>query len=82
MSKTADAAARQVEAIEYLRDHVGLEHLSAGLRQMAEVRLNHKEATLAELGELMDPPMGKSGVNNRLRRLEAMALQRRGDEGQ
>lgn len=82
VSKTADAAARQVEAIEYLRDHVGLEHLSAGLRQMAEVRLNHKEATLAELGELMDPPMGKSGVNNRLRRLEAMALQRRGDEGQ
>lgn len=81
VTKTADAAARQVEAIEFLRDSVGLEHLSAGLRQMAEVRLSHKEATLAELGELMDPPMGKSGVNNRLRRLEAMALQMRADEG-
>ena len=40
---------------------------------MAELRLAHPEMSLEELGRLCDPPVGKSGVNHRLRRLEAMA---------
>lgn len=73
LSKTIDAAARQVEAIECIRSQVGLERLPLPLREMAEVRIEHREASLQELGELLDPPVGKSGVNHRLRRLIAFA---------
>ena len=73
LGKTIDASSRQVEAIEYIRDRVGLENLPPPLREMALVRLEQQEASLNELGELLDPPVGKSGVNHRLRRLMAFA---------
>lgn len=73
ITKTVEAAARQIEEIEYIRDHYGLLNLPEGLRQMAEVRLEHPDAPLKELGELMDPPIGKSGVNHRLRKLGELA---------
>ena len=40
---------------------------------MARVRLERPEATLKELGEALEPPVGKSGVNHRLRKLSLMA---------
>lgn len=73
ITKTVNAATKQVAEIEYLRDHLGLNNLPANLREMAEVRLEHPDATLAELGEYLDPPVGKSGVNHRLRRLSEIA---------
>lgn len=73
ISKTVNAAARQIEDIEYLRDHYGLHKLPAALRQMAEVRLEYPDAPLKELGEYLDPPVGKSGVNHRLRKLSELA---------
>lgn len=75
LSKTVDAAMRQVRQIEYIRDHVGLEKLPARLRQVAVARLENKEASLAELGNMLTPPLGKSGVNHRLRRLAQRAEQ-------
>jgi cell division protein WhiA len=42
---------------------------------LAELRLQHPEASLQELGELLEPPLGKSGVNHRMRKLEKMAMQ-------
>ena len=69
LQKTVDASDRQAEAIEYIRDHQGLDSLPASLRDIAQLRLNYREASLAELGEMLDPPVGKSGVNHRLRRL-------------
>ncbi|MCM1568845.1 MAG: DNA-binding protein WhiA [Roseburia sp.] len=73
ITKTVAAASRQIEDIEYIRDHYGLKNLPEGLCQMACVRLEHPDAPLKELGELMEPPIGKSGVNHRLRRLSELA---------
>ena len=73
ITKTVNAAARQVEEIEYIRDHYGFENLPQTLREMAEVRLDNPDAPLKELGELFCPPIGKSGVNHRLRKLSELA---------
>ncbi|MCD7708935.1 MAG: DNA-binding protein WhiA, partial [Clostridiales bacterium] len=47
------------------------------LQEMAQARLSYPEATLAELGAAMDPPVGKSGVNHRLRRIAEIAERER-----
>lgn len=73
IAKTVNAASKQVEDIILLRDVYGLHNLQPSLREMAEVRLEYPEATLKELGELLDPPVGKSGVNHRLRKLSELA---------
>ena len=43
------------------------------LRQAAEIRLEYPELNLKELGEMLDPPVGKSGINHRLRKLQELA---------
>ena len=73
IAKTVSAAARQVEDIEYIRSHYGLQNLPAGLREMAEIRLENPDIPLKELGECFNPPIGKSGVNHRLRKLSELA---------
>ena len=73
MAKTISAATKQIEDIAYIRDNGGLERLPDNLREMAEVRLEHPDATLSELGSFLDPPVGKSGVNHRLRKLSEFA---------
>ena len=73
ITKTVNAATRQIEDIEYLRDYYGFQKLPDNLRQMAEVRLEYPDAPLKELGEYLDPPVGKSGVNHRLRKLSELA---------
>ncbi len=73
IKKTISASAKQVEDIMYLRETVGFSQLSDGLAQMAKMRLENPEATIKELGEMMDPPLAKSAVNHRLRRLCEMA---------
>lgn len=72
-AKAADAAARQVEAIERLRASGQLAGLNDALRQLAELRLNHPDTSLKELGEMCTPPVGKSGVAHRMRQLMALA---------
>ena len=73
IAKTVNAATKQIEDITYIRDHYGFNKLTKGLREMAEVRLDHPESTLGELGKFLDPPVGKSGVNHRLRKLSELA---------
>ncbi len=73
ITKTVNAATKQIEDITYIRDHYGFDNLQVNLREMAEVRLEHPEATLSELGTFLDPPVGKSGVNHRLRKLSELA---------
>ena len=73
ITKTVNAASRQIEDIELLRDTLGLANLPLQLRQMAEVRLSYPDASLKELGDYLDPPVGKSGVNHRLRKLSELA---------
>lgn len=73
IAKTVNAASKQTEDIIYIRDFYGLRNLPDKLREMAEVRLENPEASLKELGEMLDPPVGKSGVNHRLRKLSEFA---------
>lgn len=73
ISKTVTAASRQIEDILLIRDKYGFENLPDNLRQMAEVRLEYPDAALKELGGYLDPVVGKSGVNHRLRRLSEIA---------
>ena len=73
INKTVHAAVKQMEDIRYIRDTAGLSGLSNGLDEMARIRLQYPEATLKELGMMLDPPVGKSGVNHRLRKLSAIA---------
>jgi len=69
INKTVSAAMKQIADIEYIRDTVGFESLPPGLAEIARVRLEKPDATLKELGEELEPPVGKSGVNHRLRKL-------------
>ena len=69
INKTVSAAVKQIEDIKYIRDTIGLEELPDHLREIARERLDKPDATLKELGEALDPPVGKSGVNHRLRKL-------------
>ena len=73
IAKTVNAASKQVEDIEFLKNFYGLTNLPESLREMAEIRLEHPDAPLKELGEYFDPPIGKSGVNHRLRKLCELA---------
>lgn len=73
INKTVSAAVKQVEDIKYIRDHMGFGNLSEGLRQMAELRLAEPELPLKDLGQRLNPPVGKSGVNHRLRKLSNIA---------
>jgi DNA-binding protein WhiA len=71
--KSADAAAAQVEKITLLADTRGLDSLPPALRELAELRLENPDVSLRELGELADPPLSKSAVYHRVRRLEEIA---------
>lgn len=73
VNKTVEAAVKQSECIRIIDDAVGLSALDPPLRQLAQLRLQNPEASLHELGELLDPPLGKSGVNHRMRKLEKLA---------
>lgn len=73
ISKTVNAATKQVEDILCIKEHYGLENLPDNLCEIAKVRLDNPDATLKELGELLNPKVGKSGVNHRLRRLTEIA---------
>ena len=73
ISKTVNAAVKQIADIELIRDTDGLDSLPLPLREMAIIRLDHPEAPLKDLGKYMDPPVGKSGINHRLRKLAAVA---------
>ncbi len=71
--KTVNSAVHQINCIRHIEETVGLSALPESLRQMAVVRLAHGDEPLAELGAYLDPPIGKSGVNHRLRRIVAFA---------
>jgi len=73
IKKTAAAYNRLVEDITLIQRVYGFEKLPDSLKEIAEIRLEYPEATLQELGQLLDPPVGKSGVNHRLRKLSELA---------
>ena len=73
LTKVVDAAQEQIAAIRALERAGRLDKLPEKLRVTAAMRLEHPEATLAELGEMMDPPVTKSALNHRMRKLAEYA---------
>ena len=73
LGKTADAALRQVRNIRLIEERTGLDALEPSLAEVARLRLENQEINLKELGEIMIPPLGKSGVNHRLRKIGEIA---------
>lgn len=73
ISKTVNAANKQIEDILLIQKKCGFSVLPEGLSQMAQARLEHPDSSLQELGEYLNPPIGKSGVNHRLRKLSEIA---------
>lgn len=78
IAKTVNAATKQIEDIIFIRDYIGFSKLPDTLREMAQVRLEHPQTPLKDLGQYLDPPVGKSGVNHRLRKLCEIADLNRG----
>jgi len=73
LSKTVNASVRQVESIKLIQVEIGFKRLPKNLREIAELRLEYPDESLKELGAILEPPVGKSGVNHRLRRIEKIA---------
>lgn len=81
LGKIVNASLKQVDFIKHLDNTTGIENLPAGLKEIARLRLEFPEASLTELGNMLTPPLGKSGVNHRLRKLEKIAKDKMGYEG-
>ncbi len=73
LTKVVDASMGQSAAIRALRDAGELEKLPGKLRETAMLRLENPEATLQELAEMLDPPITKSAINHRMRKLQELA---------
>ncbi len=79
LGKIVSASLRQIEAINYISKSKGLDYLPDNLKKMAEMRVMYADASLKELGEKMIPPVGKSGVNHRLKKICDIADKLKGD---
>lgn len=73
LDKTIEASVRQTNAINIIQEKMGLDNLSEELKAIAKLRLENPSVSLGELGKLLKPPLGKSGVNHRMKKIEAIA---------
>jgi len=69
LNKIVTAAQYQIDAIQFIANETGLSGLSKPLQEVAKLRLLHETASLTEIGQMLTPPIGKSGVNHRLRKI-------------
>ncbi|KRF30425.1 MULTISPECIES: DNA-binding protein WhiA [Paenibacillus] len=77
LNKTIGAAVRQIENIRLLQREVGLDSLPEKLREVAEIRLQHPDLNLKEVGDMLKGSVSKSGVNHRLRKIDELAEKQR-----
>ncbi|MDI6817156.1 MAG: DNA-binding protein WhiA [Actinomycetota bacterium] len=73
VNKAVSAAAEQVDHIRAIDSNIGLENLPPSLQEFARARVEYPYASLRELGELFDPPLSKSAIYHRVRRLSKLA---------
>jgi DNA-binding protein WhiA len=73
LDKIVDTSMRQINNIKILKKYKVIDQLPESLRELAYLRLKHSNASLKELGQMLNPPLGKSGVNHRLRKIEEIA---------
>ena len=79
IERTVKSASQQIEDIRLLAAHGGMDKLPPWAKEIASLRLENPDTPLSELGLMCDPPIGKSGVNKRLKRLSELAARLRGD---
>ena len=73
LNKTINAALKQIDDIKYIKKMNKFNKLSKGLQEIANLRLNNSDSSLIELGKMLDNPIGKSGVNYRLKSISKFA---------
>lgn len=78
IKKTVATSVRQNDDIDFIIQNKGIDYLPEKLQDIAWVRKENPDASLQELGEMLDPPLGKSGVNHRLRKICQIAQELRG----
>lgn len=78
IKKTVATSVRQIDNIDFIIQNKGIDYLPEKLQDIAWVRKENPDASLQELGEMLDPPLGKSGVNHRLRKICQIAQELRG----
>lgn len=81
INKVVKASMKQVEDIKLIAEKHGLDSLSDELRQLAEIRLESTELSLKDIGESLDPPISRSGVNHRFKKLAKIAEEIRNSGG-
>lgn len=82
LNKVVGAAVKQLEDISYIEEHMGLSRLPEQLEEVARLRLEYPDKSLKELGSFLTTPVGKSGVNHRLRRISNIAEALREGKGE
>ena len=82
LNKVVGAAVKQLEDIEYIEEHMGLSQLPEQLEEIARLRLEYPDKSLKELGSFLSTPVGKSGVNHRLRKISSIAEALREGKGE
>ena len=80
INRTVKASLKQQEEIQYIEEVLGLDQLEKALQEVAKRRLQYPDASLEELARGLDPPIGKSGVNHRLRKLARIAKELREEQ--
>ncbi|KXL53296.1 sporulation transcription regulator WhiA [Anaerotignum neopropionicum] len=82
LNKVVLAAVKQLEDITYIQQTIGLDKLPMQLQEVARLRLDYPDTSLKELGTYLAEPVGKSGVNHRLRKISNLAETLREGKGE
>ncbi len=69
LAKTVDASVKQINAINKLKQNGKFNDLPDNLKELANLRIENPESSLIELGKMLKEPVGKSGVNYRMKRI-------------
>ena len=80
INRTVKASLKQQEEIQYIEEVLGLDQLEKALKEVAKRRLQYPDASLEELAQGLETPIGKSGVNHRLRKLARIAKELREEQ--
>lgn len=72
LTKTINAACKQIEEIEFIEKTMGSDYLPEDLAKLAKLRKENPDVSLNELGQLLSPPLSRSGVNHRMKRIKAI----------
>lgn len=80
LNKTVNASVKQVNDILYIKESIGLNSLPEPLREVAVLRVENRDSSLKEIGEMLDPPVGKSGINHRLNKIKKIASKLRSEQ--